>query len=371
MKKKVIAYVCEALGGGVRKHLVDLLDHIDKEKYELHVIHGVSRMDSVFINATERLNSVKFYSVNEMEREVNIKRDFAAIKKTIKILKKIKPDVVHCHSSKAGVLGRVAAKFLRIKKVYYTPHGYIVQDPNISKKKKQFFCFIEKVLANKLTTKVIHVSQGEEAEAIRNNILDKEKSIVVYNGMNIPYREEASIHKSFNIVTIARMDDQKNPWDAIKIVEGLLKDYPQIKYTYVGDGKYYEEIAEYVKNNRLEKNIKLPGFMDNPYEVLKDADLFLLTSLYEGLPYALIEAMAFKVPLLASDVTGNNELIVNDYNGFLYNLDNIEEGKSKLQVLINDKNKLMDMSKNANQHFLNNFTIEKMIQTYDRLYAGV
>ncbi|PMC37360.1 glycosyltransferase family 1 protein [Bacillus sp. UMB0899] len=370
MKKIKVTYICEALGGGVRKHLVDLLDHIDKNKYEVHVIHGVNRMDTVFIDAKNRLDNVKFYPVAEMEREISVKKDFAALMKVVGILKNIKPDVVHCHSSKAGVLGRVAAKYLRIKKIYYTPHGYIFQNPTISNKKMKLFTFIEKALANNFSTKVIHVSKGEEAEAIKHNILPVEKSTVVYNGMDIPEVKDEGIKDIFHIVTIARMDDQKNPWEAIKIIEGLLNQYPNIMYTYVGDGKYYNEIAEYVNSNKLDNHIKLPGFLDNPYEVLKGADLFLLSSLYEGLPYALIEAMAFKVPLLASDVTGNNELVTNDYNGFLYKLNNIEEGRAKLKVLINNKDLLGEMSNNAYKHFINNFTIEKMVNAYDKLYSG-
>ncbi|MGN7228729.1 glycosyltransferase family 4 protein [Priestia megaterium] len=371
MKKIKLAYVCEALGGGVRKHLVDLLNYVDKEKYDIHVIHGVNRMDSVFLSATQQLVDITFHPVEEMEREISLKKDYVSIRKIIKLLKRIKPDVVHCHSSKAGVLGRISAKYTGVKRVYYTPHGYIIQNPNISAKKRKVFGTIEKVLANNFTTKVIHVSKGEETEAINHRILGKDKSVVIYNGMKVPEEKDKHLHKDFNIVTIARMDDQKNPWSAVKIIESLIKEFPYIKYTYVGDGKYYEEIAQYVKEKGLEKNIKLPGFMDKPYEVLKSADLFLLTSLYEGLPYALIEAMAFEVPVLASDVTGNNELIINDYNGYLYNLNNIEEGKAKLTKLLKDKNKLITMSENANQHFLDNFTIEKMIQTYENLYSKV
>ncbi|MGG3640559.1 glycosyltransferase family 4 protein [Bacillus gobiensis] len=370
MNKIKLVYICECLGGGVRKHLVDLLDYLNKEKYEIHVIHGVSRMDSVFIKVKERLNDIKFYPISELEREINIKKDYISVKKILKILKEIRPDVVHCHSSKAGVLGRLASKYLRINKIHYTPHGYIIQSPKISKKKKKLFCFIEKVLG-KFTTKVIHVSKGEEEVAFKHNILDKDKSVVIYNGMRVPYSELIKHKTDFNIVTIARMDDQKNPWDAIKIIEELIPEFPYLKYTFIGDGKYYNEIVEYVTNNRLEQNINLPGFMPNPYKVLKKADLFLLTSLYEGLPYALIEAMAYKVPLLASDVTGNNELIINDYNGFLYKLDNIEEAKIKVKLLINDKDKLINMSMHSNEFFLKNFTFDKMIQTYDKLYSEV
>lgn len=110
--------------------------------------------------------------------------------------------------------------------------------------------------------------------------------------------------------------------------------------------------------------------MNNPYKILEVADLFFLTSLYEGLPYALIEAMAFKVPVLASDVTGNNELVVDAYNGFLYQLHDIEEGSNKLRQLLTSPERLQEMSENAYQHFLDNFTIQKMLQSYDELYSG-
>lgn len=370
MEKIKIAYICEALGGGVRKHLVDLLNHIDKDKYDVHVIHGVNRIDEIFAEAKERLTNVSFYAVAEMEREISFSKDFIAFRKTAKLLKNIKPDIVHCHSSKAGVLGRVAAKYAGVQDIYYTPHGYIIQSPKISTKKKTLFTVIEKVLASTFTSKVVHVSKGEEAEAVKHRILKREKSVIVYNGMNSPRDYQKSTLSEFHIVTIARMDDQKNPWEAIKIVEKLLGEFPNIKYTYVGDGQYLNEIREYVKSKGLGKNIILPGFMNNPYKILEVADLFFLTSLYEGLPYALIEAMAFKVPVLASDVTGNNELVVDAYNGFLYQLHDIEEGSNKLRQLLTSPERLQEMSENAYHHFLDNFTIQKMLQSYDELYSG-
>lgn len=369
MKKIKLIYICESLGGGVRKHLIDLLNHIDKQKYEIHFIHGINRMDSVFKNEMLKMHEVKFYGIQEMEREINIKKDFTSLKKVISLLKKIKPDIVHCHSSKAGVIGRVSAKLLGIKQVYYTPHGYMVQNPQISQKKRMLYGYIERILAKKFTTKNIHVSRGEAAIAEKSNIVSREKSLVIYNGMDIPSYSKNKEDKYFNIVTIARMDEQKNPWDAIKIVESLLNDYPYIKYTYIGDGKFYNEIVKYVHENNLQDNIILPGFLENPYKVLEGADLFLLTSLYEGLPYSLIEAIAYSVPLLGSDVTGNNEIIINNYNGLLYKLDDIEEAKYKLKSLMDNKDKLTTMSFNAYQHFLDHFTFDKMIQLYDKLYS--
>lgn len=371
MNKTKIVYICESLGGGVRKHLIDILQHLDKNKYEIHFIHGTNRMDNVFKSEMKRMPIIKFYEVSEMDREINIKNDLVSLKKVIKILKSIKPDIVHCHSSKAGVIGRIAAKTVKVKNVYYTPHGYMIQSPQISQRKKWFFGTIEKILGRYFTTKNIHVSKGEAAIARQNKLISDKKSLVIYNGMNFPdYQLNKTKDKEiFNIITIARMDEQKNPWDSIKMAEALINEFPHVNYTYIGDGKYYDEILKYVTSKDLQEKIVLPGFKDNPLEYLVSSDLFLLTSLYEGLPYSLIEAIAYKVPLFASDVTGNNEIVIENYNGLLYNINNIDEGIVKLKNLLLDKDRLTEMSENAYNHFLEYFTFSKMMQKYDELYS--
>ncbi|MCM3363553.1 glycosyltransferase family 4 protein [Niallia sp. MER TA 168] len=369
MEKIKLVYICETLSGGVRKHIIDLLNYIDKDKYEVHLIHGESRMDSLFIKFKHKMYDINFYPISEMQREMNIIKDLISYKKVLKILWDIKPDVIHCHSSKAGVIGRLAAKTVRVKKVFYTPHGYIIQNPNISNKKKMFFCLIEKIFAKYFTNKVVHVSKGEEKEAIKHKLVNKKKSTVIYNGMNVPSPQDKVSNETINIVTIARMDEQKNPWDSIKIIEALVKEIPDIKYTFVGDGYFYNDIKKYVKEHGLEKRILLPGFLDNPLNVVKKADIFLLTSLYEGLPYALIEALAYKVPLVVTNVTGNNELVIEEYNGYLFKLGDLEDGKNKMKRLINHLNNSTNMSDNAYAYFLENFTFDKMIKKYDELYS--
>lgn len=372
MSKTILAYVCESAGGGVRRHLIDLLENINKEKYDIHVLYGVERADTVFLAAAQRMKDVHFYPVAEMKREVRIKRDAAALIKIMKIFKRIKPDIVHCCSSKAGALGRVAAKLLHIRKVFYTPHCYIIQNPNISKKEKRTFRLIEKILGAGFTQKTIHVSKGEERVALQNRLIKREKSAVVYNGVARPNEppQKKDAKSGLKIVTIARFDEQKNPWDAIKIIEALIKYHQEIKFTYVGDGKYLNEIADYIKNHNLEYYIKLTGFMANPYAVLQDADIFLTTSLYEGLPYSLIEAMAFGLPIVGTNVTGNNELIVDGYNGFLFDVGRIDEACVKLNSLLNDRGKLVNMSSNAYQRYLKHFTLGKMLMSYEQLYSS-
>ncbi|UOK57873.1 glycosyltransferase [Bacillus sp. OVS6] len=210
---KKVVFICESLGGGVRRHLVDLLSHLNLKEYEVHVIHGSERVDDVFQSAKRDLTKkgVQFYEVREMEREISIRNDLAATRAIIKMLTKIKPQIVHCHSSKAGAIGRIAARICRIEKIYYTPHAYVLQNPNLSRKKKLIYKGIEILLAF-LSTKNVHVSRGEESFAIKNKIVPLDKSVVIYNGIPTPIHSYAST-KNFKdkvvIGTIARMDYQK------------------------------------------------------------------------------------------------------------------------------------------------------------------
>ncbi|RVT63845.1 glycosyltransferase family 4 protein [Niallia taxi] len=372
MKKKTIVFICEALGGGVRKHLLDLLENLDQSKFNITVIHGTKRMDTVFTNRIINMDNIKFYPIESMEREINPIKDLVSFIRVFNLLKLIKPDIVHCHSTKAGVLGRFTAKMLKVKCIVYTPHGYIVQNPNINKVKDLIFTNIERVLARGFTSRIIHVSKGEEEFSISKNICKRKKSKVIYNGISIIQEDEKyTAEKIFKIVSIARLDYQKNPMESIKIIEELINEFPNIRYTYIGDGEYYNEVVNYVNNNKLSDVIKLPGFSDSPSMFLRDADLFLSSSLYEGLPYSLIEAMAFKLPIVCSKVTGHTELVVDDFNGNLYELHNLDVAIRKIRDIINNPEKQKKMSTNSYCHYTNNFTINKMIKEHEELYLEV
>ncbi|MGF9964014.1 glycosyltransferase family 4 protein [Bacillus rhizoplanae] len=370
---KKVVFICEALGGGVRRHLVDVLSHLDLNKYEVHVIHGSKRVDDVFRSAKNNLakQGIHFYEVTEMVRELSIKNDVAAAKAIVKILRDLKPQVVHCHSSKAGAIGRIAARICGIKEVYYTPHAYVFQNPNLSSKKKFVYKGIEKLLGF-LTTKTIHVSKGEEAFALKNKVIPLNKSVVVYNGISAPTQSHSSIQEFEEKVvvgTIARMDYQKNPWLFIRIAEQVIKETENVEFVYIGDGEYYKDVFDYVKQNNLDKFIKLKGFHSNPDIELMNFDVFLSTSLYEGMPYSLIEALSYKKPIVATDVVGNNEIVIDSYNGYLFNKDDGKEGATKILDIIREANLYGTLSKNSFKSYEDNFQINKMISSMEQLYS--
>ena len=369
MKKKIV-YIAESIGGGVRRHLVDLLENLNKDYYEIYVIYG-NRTDCVFLEniCSFEEKGIVFFEIKSMVREISFEKDLKACKYIYNLLKKVNPDIVHCHSSKAGALGRMCAKFLGIKQVYYTPHAYAFMDPNISKNKRFIYLKLEKYLS-KITNKVIHVSEGEEQEAIKNHVVNPKKSKVILNGIDekVELINNSRKHRDFVIGTVARMDDQKNPMEFIKIAELVINNYPRVKFVYVGDGIRLNEIKDYVNNSACKNNISILGFHDQPNIILQTFDLFLTTSLYEGLPYALIEALAFGKPIIATDVVGNNEVVNDKYNGYLYSQGNIQEAAEIIEMLITNKREMKRLSANSCELYDRKYRLDRMIEAYESIY---
>lgn len=145
MDKKRILLISESMGGGLRKHVVQLLSGLNKDKVELFFIHGSHTLDESFMNDYSHLKkNCKMFLVTTSLEKLALKKMYLLINLFRKELKKSKPDIVHCHSSKAGVIGRLAAKRRGVKKIFYTPHAYSFLAPEFSGKKKFLFVQIEK-----------------------------------------------------------------------------------------------------------------------------------------------------------------------------------------------------------------------------------
>lgn len=379
MKKKLkLLYICESTGGGVRKNLLDLLMNINMNKFDVYFIYSDIRADDIFIKSLSKLRSrgIKLYKV-PMERNIKLLKDIKSFLKISKIIRNIKPDVVHCHSSKAGALGRIAAFINRISSIIYTPHAYIMQNPNLSSIKKKIFALIEKWL-NIITSKTINVSTGERDFAIEHGLGKKEKFKVIYNGIKQEHIDNKiiSLKKSqlgFNeedciIGTTARMDEQKDPFTFIKIACNILTQYPNVKFVYLGDGKFKHDIENLIKISGREENIKLLGFRSDADEIVSVFDIYINTSLYEGMPYSIIEALARGKPILATNVIGNNEVVINDFNGLLFEKQNIHQGVILLKKMINSPELLYKYGLQSYKLFEDNFKLEFMISETENVY---
>ena len=325
-KIKIVQFV-EAFGGGVYTYVKDLCNFLasveNSLEFQVHLIYSPNRVEFDRDMFDKEIHPYIILHELDMRREIDLKNDFGIVKQTRKLLKEIKPDILHLHSSKSGVLARIAAVGLISKdKVFYSPHGYAFIQKNISKSKVYLFKIIENSMPFLLggTTVASGNTEFEIAQKIS-------KTILIRNGVdfNLPKKVIENIDKKrLTIGTIGRLTPQKNP----KLFNDIAKQIPDADFIWIGNGELQHEIDA--------ENITVTGWVKTREDLLNklnEIDVYLQVSLWEGLPIALIEAMAMKKPLVVSNIIGNKDCVEVGYNGFVF--DTLDEAVEKINVFQN------------------------------------
>ena len=350
---KKVLHIVESFGGGVFTMLVDLINGT-KDEYEIVVAY--SKRKQTPDDFTKYFDeNVRFIEVHNLGRSINFIKDLKSFFEIKKIIKKEKPDIVHLHSSKAGFLGRFATSGRKIK-MFYNPHGFSFLMSDVSKLKRKFYWFIEKFAAFKKCT-IVGCSEGEYKEALK---LTK-NSVCINNGINT--NDLDNIIKDFdikeidfkhlNICTSGRIGYQKNPALFNKIAES----FPNIKFTWIGDGDLKGELTS--------PNITVTGWKtrEETLRLVNDNDIFILTSLWEGLPISLLEAMYLKKLCIVTNCIGNRDVIKDQDNGYIIN----DDFKSIIDNINSDNYTLL--SNNAYNSIIGKFNIKITCEKYRRLYS--
>lgn len=374
MKIKIVLIV-EAMLGGIRQHVCDIARSLDKDKYEVYLIYSDLRADDMWeVEKKELESSLKLILCNEMQREIGT-HDVKAYKKIKQIISEINPDIVHCHSSKAGIVGRLAAKRCGIKKIFYTPNAYAFQNPELSTVKRKVYVYAERILSKHTTTLTINVSKGEMKRALENEVDKRDKFTLIYNGIpqiELPLKEELrkELGLKENVVYVgvtARCAEQKDPFTFLQIAEAVIAQRGDIEFVYIGDGPLEEEMRKWVNEKELEDKIHLLGFRKDAFKIVGAFDIYLSTALYEGLPYSMIEAMRAGVPIIATDVVGNNEVVISGRNGKLFPVGYIE---CAVQLLLRQLTERVIESAAVIDLWKNQFSLEQMMERLCELYEN-
>lgn len=346
LKRKIkILIISEPGSGGVKRHVIDLLTNLDESIFEIVFAYSTKRAEKEYLEEISGLSSkISVKAIKHLQQPISLKNDSLAFIEICKLISYLNPDIVHCHSSKAGVLGRIAAKLFKVPKIIYTPHAYAFQNNKLSNSKRRFYLLIEKFLTRYFTTKTINVSYGEMKIALDNRIAEKEQFIVIHNGIDKKEykfnknagQQNLKIDKNDIVVgSIARLEEQKNPLEFFEIARCVKENSKNFKFLWIGNGSLLQKCQDFIEKSKLENTCCILPFDKETEKLIMIFNIFLSTSLYEGYPYVLLDANANKIPIVATDVTGNNEIVKNNVNGFLYNLGDIEAAKN---IIINYDN---------------------------------
>lgn len=374
-KIKVIHVLQSA--GGVAEYIKDLLNNIGNDKYENILI--VSNDYKENEKNLEKMCSNIFYV--DMIREINLKKDIAAIIKIKRILKKEKPDILYLHSSKAGALGRLAAFFCRRIKIIYNAHGWYF-NADIGKKKKIFFQLVEKFLAYR-TNKIIAISKSEYDSAIEKKICKENKLVLIENGIDVDkyadyenYREytrEKLGIKDNDIVIgiVGRISEQKDPITSIKAAVELIKQKSNIYFMFVGSGDLEDKVLGIAKENNIESNIIITGWVENVKQYIASFDIAMLPSKWEGFGLAILEYMICKKPVVVTKIGGIADILENPDSAFFVEKENYKNIVNKIEKIIDNKNNINDMIEKNYEICKTRFSIKRVAKQTDELFQAV
>ncbi|MGO4912427.1 glycosyltransferase [Leeuwenhoekiella sp. W20_SRS_FM14] len=310
MNKLKVVHIVEALGGGVYTYFINLTHVLAAHSnIDLTIIYSDKRQEIDPNKVAEDFHPNTTLVKIPMLREISPRYDFIAFKQLRYALKKLKPDVLHLHSSKAGILGRLAflATYRFNTKLYYTPHGYSFLRKDISSFKRFVFLTIE-FLSQKLTGGTI-IACGDTELHYSKKI---GPSLLVRNGINFDSAPQQLPQRSITVNKIGilgRITYARNP----SLFNDIALQNPNLNFIWIGDGELRALLTA--------PNIEITGWFKDRSEglcVLETIDVYLQTSLWEGLPIALLEAAARKLPIIATAIIGNKDIIANGKNGFLF-----------------------------------------------------
>lgn len=371
--KKILFLITKSEIGGAQKYVLDMAEGALNAGFEVAV---ASEQNSYFYEALAPLG-INFIEIKNLRRDINPFLDFKLFFELIKIIRTEKPDVVHLNSSKMGVVGALAAKLLKVPRVIFTAHGWVFNEPK-QKLEKYIFIAISRFAALFQDT-IICVSEYDRQQAVIRKIAPPDKLITIHNGLDIGKikllpRKEARARlnideKDLVIGTIANFYKTKSLETIILAAISAVHLSPNLKFAIIGDGPEKSKMEELIKKYRLEEHFILPGALKNADQYLKAFDIFILPSKKEGLPYALLEAMAAKTACVVSAVGGIPEIIENEKNGFL--VKDMTPGKLRdcIARLIKNKKMAKALGAAAAETIRLKFSLKRMLEQTLALYS--
>ncbi|MCW2279002.1 glycosyltransferase family 4 protein [Heliophilum fasciatum] len=388
---KVIQVITLSETGGAQRVVFELLKGLEhlSQSAEAPVRYDLSLACFPGGRLIEHLQTespgVRIYPLNNMRRNIDFRYDLKTFWELYQLFRRESPDIVHCHSSKAGLLGRLAAKLAGVSCILFTVHGWSFY--GTAGWKRRIFVELEKIMAL-ITDKIVCVSHKDYQEGFKAGVFidpQKEKKehsqsriSVIHNGIPGEVNREPRENKErewsalFRVITVGRLAEQKDPWlflDAVEMWKERTKEIP-VEFTWVGDGPLAVTIQEEIERRDLGNMVALLGDREDVDYLLSQADVFLLTSKWEGLPIVILEAMRAAVPVVTVDVGGVKEQIIDGDTGIIVPNRNPEDIVTSLERMAQDEMWRRKLGNNARRRFLANFTVEKMIKTYERCYIS-
>jgi glycosyltransferase involved in cell wall biosynthesis len=377
--KKVLVCITLPDLGGAQRVVYDTISSLDQFKFNICLATSAEGILTKWVKILNerRVNRINIVIIPDIKREISPIHDIKALYCLYKLIKKNNFDIVHLHSSKAGILGRCAAWLAGVPMILFTVHGWGINE--YQGKIKQKILGLSERIASRLCTRVICVSNYDFEKGIAKKWVKKEKACVIYNGVeyfvseDLKYmRQDTVKDKKYIIGTIMRLQEPKDPIFTIKVFHEIrLRLGNCVKLVIAGNGKLKPECVKLVCKLGLEEDIDILGECEDARERLCDFDVFTLFSRSEGLPISIIEAMIAGKPIVASKVGGIPELVKDNDNGMLVKERNVLEAAQHIETLLKNPYLRERMGLRSKEIAELNFSKEQMTTAYENIYLSL
>jgi glycosyltransferase involved in cell wall biosynthesis len=373
------------MGGSAQNTLLTCLKL--SRKYEIVLVCGHSQesnmtdaereaVDRQIDNA--RVNGGRIIQTPSLLRRISPLNDIRALYDLIRIIKTEKPNVIHTHTSKAGILGRMAAKIARVSTVVHTPHGHVFFGhfgPVLSR----IFLWVERLFAP-LTDRVVALTAGESKDYVDLKLYPREKIATIHSGVDVEKFKKAPVgavekkrslgleQKGLVVGFVGWLLPIKGPMHLLKAMEDVWQDHDDTRVVFIGKGELDVELRAEALNISANGKVSFLGWRSDIEEIMPVFDIFVLPSLNEGMGRVLVEAMAAGKPIVASNVGGIPDLVQHGHNGLLVPPGDEKALAAAILQLINDPEKAKLMGQRGRE-LCHQFSIDAMVQKLDALYT--
>ena len=361
-KMLTVAFVVRPAEGGMKTHLLALLAGLDTTRFTPVVL---CPQGTPIYKDVER-TGVRVIPLNIVDGLKPIS-DVKAALALRKILKELKPDIVHIHGAKAGLVGRYAVMSKRRPKVILTYHSFVC-DERTGPLQRKLYAFFERFFL-KYTDRIIAVSQALKDELVADLRLPNDLITVIYNG--IEFVDNLKI--SYNVPRIgmvSRLAPQKGVEYFVRAAALVMAQYPQLSVSIVGDGPYKPNLRALATSLSINEGVDFLGYKSDITEVLSTLDILVLPSLHETFGLILVEAMSQKVAVVASRTGGIPEIIEDGKTGLLTTPGDPHDIAEKIIRLIENRDYARQLSEAASESVRRRFTLERMVGETQSVYES-
>jgi glycosyltransferase involved in cell wall biosynthesis len=367
--------------GGAQQNTLHTVAHLDPDRFRAVLVAG----EPGLLDAdARRLAGVEFHQIPSLVRGIRPLSDLRALLALTVFLKRLKPAIVHTHSSKAGILGRAAAWLAGVPVVIHSIHGFGFTRYQSAAVRRTLIA--AECLAARITTRFFSVSEANRQLGIGLGLFPESRCAVIRSGVDVAAirrievdttakKRELGLEPGRPVVgMVAPMKPQKAPLDFVRVAAKVAAKNPSAQFLFVGDGELRGAMETEIARLGLDKSFRLAGWRRDVPAIMRCLDVFALTSLWEGLPRVYLEALASGVPVVGTRVDGAPEIVRDGVNGYLLAPGDINGMAERVLSLLANPTLAADMGRRG-ASLPPEFDIHDMVfrqeQEYERLLASV